>query len=512
MRIEAGAGAPALPTIEPMNHPRLVLALVISGGAALAACGGGSGGVDLCASATPPPECMIACDPSGVPATCPSGFHCSPDGTCQAFCTQGGSECADSERCSPDGRCIPEDQCVGLECMQVSCSNGGTTSLSGIVYAPNGTLPLYNVNVYVPNAAVGPLPTGASCDRCNTPLSGAPLVQTTTGTDGRFTLTNVPATSNVPLVLQVGKWRRQVTIPTVAQCVDTPLDAGSTRLPRNQGEGDIPQMALTTGGADALECLLRKVGLDDAEFTTAGGTGRVHLYAGSGGTPDFDAGGAFADAQTLWSDTATLSAYDVAFLSCEGAQNPGTKGPAALAAMKAYADLGGRVFASHWHNYWILDNAAPWDGVMTFNDQPDLNSIEADINQTFARGGDLAQWLLNVGASNTLGKIDIDAAQHTVTGVDESLADRWIYKDQTANGSPSVQYLSYTTPLEAAPAQRCGRVVFSDIHVSSGDDSGGNLSFPSGGCTSPRDQLSPQEKVLAFMIFDIASCISEGID
>jgi hypothetical protein len=404
--------------------------------------------------------------------------------------------------------------CTGLACDQVNCaaSSRPTTTLSGTVFAPNGTLPLHGVTVYVPTAAVEPFGEGVTCDRCDAPLSGAPLVQTTTDTSGHFVLENVPANVDVPLVVQVGRWRRQVVVPQVAECTDTPLDAELTRLPRNQSEGDIPLMALTTGARDALECLLRKIGIDDAEFTNASGTGRVHLYAGAGGANKFNAalgGASFTAAPAFWSNLDHLKPYDVVFLSCEGGQRPSEKPTEALKAMHDFADLGGRIFASHWHNYWIQAGPAPWPDTMTFNFQPDLDDVTADINQSFDGGAALAQWLVAVGGSTTLGKIALTATQHTLTTVNPDLADTWIHLDQTANGTPSVQYASFTTPLTVDPGERCGKVVFSDMHVASGDVSSTGIPFPEG-CTS--DGLSPQEKALAFMVFDLAACIGPPIE
>ena len=480
----------------------------------LVACGANGGG-DPCSDPSPPLSC-IECDPTpGAPDPCPAGSHCTVDGVCGQVCTPGGDECGPDAHCTDDGQCVADPPCDGLECFQVDCPAGGTTSLSGTVYAPNGTLPLYNVAVYVPNRPVEPLPTGLTCDRCGSVLSGSPLVLTTTDTSGNFTLTDVPATADVPLVIQVGRWRRQITIPSVPACTDTPLVADETRLPRNQSEGDLPRMALSTGGADALECLIRKIGIDDAEITTPSGTGRLHLYAGVGGTDQFDAGhggASFPNATTLWNNLDSLDDYDIVFLSCEGGRNPNQKPMGSRQALKDFTDMGGRVFASHWHNIWLDAGPNPWPQTVTRVDLPDLNSIIADVDQTLQKGADLAQWLLAVGASSTLGRIAITAAQHTISAVNTAMADRWIYKDNTANGQPSVQYLSFTTPLEQPADMRCGRVVFSDIHVASGDDSDASLAYPSGGCTTNVDHMTPQEKVLAFMIFDIGSCIEDPIE
>ncbi len=426
-----------------------------------------------------------------------------------------GGEFTEGATATGDGR-----PCVGLECAQVTCSGGGTTSVSGVVHDPAGKVALYNVVVYVPNAPVADLATGVSCDKCASVLSGNPLVTTLTNTKGEFTLQNVPVGKNVPLVVQIGKWRRQITIPEVARCTDTKLDAAQVRLPRDQSEGHLPKIALATGGADALECLLRKIGIADKEITPETGTGRVNLYVGCSGTnkyvPTMNAGASFTNATNLWGDAAKLRGYDMVILSCEGgcgqdADNNNTPTPnnvtnkpdPAKQAIKAYADAGGRLFASHWHHYWFEYGPQPFPTFATMDHGPDIGKVTADIEQGFPKGAAFAEWLVNVGGSTQKGKIDIKAAQRTIQAENKSVAQRWIY----SSNPTSVQYLTLNTPMGAAADAQCGRAVVTDIHVSSGDQS--SKAYPSGCVTS---DLSPQEKALEFMLFDLSSCIQNDAE
>jgi hypothetical protein len=180
---------------------------------------------------------------------------------------------------------------------------------------------------------------------------------------GRFVLDDVPVGANIPLVIQIGKWRRQVVLPAVTACAETPVDATLTHLPRNQAEGDIPLIAITTGGADSMECLPRRMGIDDAEFTTEAGTGRIHLYSGQTGpngdvpttafAATLNAGATFTRSTVLWNDVAQLMKYDMVVLSCEGGTIADEKPMPARDAMYQYASQGGRVLASHFHHIWL---------------------------------------------------------------------------------------------------------------------------------------------------------------
>jgi len=96
-----------------MNRACLAVAACLTvGGLASTGCGPKEFG-SICATAPAPAECQTSCDPlPGAVNSCPSGYHCAPDGLCDAQCTQAGGQCGDGYVCSADGRC--EDDGVGV--------------------------------------------------------------------------------------------------------------------------------------------------------------------------------------------------------------------------------------------------------------------------------------------------------------------------------------------------------------------------------------------------------------
>jgi hypothetical protein len=101
---------------------------------------------------------------------------------------------------------------------------------------PGGKVPLYNVLLYVPNTALGPIPTGAVVR----PLRLADLGHAggggLSGRDGKFTIKNAPSGTNIPLVIQIGKWRRKIILNTVTEVQDNAFSDPNTGAAAAQHE------------------------------------------------------------------------------------------------------------------------------------------------------------------------------------------------------------------------------------------------------------------------------------
>ena len=387
--------------------------------------------------------------------------------------------------------------CVGLECQQLpvtGCPNGGTTSLTGTVYAPNGIDPLPDILVYVPNAPVAGFTAGVSCPVVGTPPSGSPLVGATTNFDGTFTIPNMPVGTNIPLVIQTGRWRRQVVIPSVQACMSTTVPVDLSRFPRTQLEGDIPRIAVATGAVDAVECVLRKVGIADSEFTNASGSGRINFYGATGKA------GAEIDALTPTADTllgtqATLNQYDVLMLPCEGGQF--IKPAQELANVVNFANAGGRIYSSHYSYVWMFQNP-PFNTVANWTGRSvTLPDGIATVDQSFSEGKTLAEWLQLVGATTTVGQMPIATLRQDMNGVNKPTQS---YLALNYNSNPVMQFV-FDTPVGQTGGQ-CGRVLFNEYHVEAAASTTG-MTFPTE-CSSTT-ALTPQEKLLEFSLFELTS-------
>jgi hypothetical protein len=411
---------------------------------------------------------------------------------------------------------VPEAGCVNLECQQTCAS----TSISGVVYDPKGLTPLYNVFVYVPNAPLDPITSGPTCTTCQAPASGSPVVKTTTDETGHFTLQNAPSGDAIPLVLQLGKWRRSVVLPHVTSCQDNasfntktnPKDKtveSFLRMPRKQAEGspndNIPRIAVTTG-CDFTECFLAStVGIDSKEFETGG---RVDIYDGQQSVSyPTSRGSAVTD---LYDNLGTMMKYDLILNSCEC--NTYDRGSGYANAL-TYLNAGGRFFGTHFQ-YNFFASKLQCNGDATCEGAPAFNSVASwvgsdnatyglepySINQDFDKGKAMAKWVYEV-QGGTLGQIPLFDVRHDVNMVGNG-ATSWIYSGNSTSDYSSL-YLSFNTPVGVSTDVQCGRAVFSDVHVA------GNAytNFCENGLLG--DSYGPNLNALEFLFFDLSSCVQD---
>jgi hypothetical protein len=506
------------------------------------------------------------CGGGGKPNVCVVGSSsdaCAPL-TCQQqniSCGAAGDGCTGTLQC---GTCAPPQTCggdpakpgqcgcTGVCAMIPQCPPNATTTLTGTVLDPAGKHPLYNALVYIPNnpadPGLQPFPAGIACDVCGATAAGDPLVSSFTAPDGTFTLKNVPVGGSIPLVVQIGRWRRQFTVNIASACSPNAAPAGMLTLPKNHGEGDIPRIAIVTGGFDPIECVLSKAGVQDTEFTNPGGTGHIQFYLASQpnrptdlfpGCPNPFGYGATIDATTpdqaalfdMSGPNPTINQYDLVIFGCEGYEE---NNQAYWSNVGAYTAAGGRVFASDFAYSWMASSypqakppmpAPPtavnpaYNGVAAWflrqgsGGTSDVGLIDVTSNP---KGTAFKKWLEDVGVSvPNSGTISLFPVFRNSNGV-VAPTQQWLESDSTK----APIHFAFNTPVGAMSANQCGRVVFSDWHadllkeppsfVSCGYSLlpppylSHGLPFPSECDNGP---MSPQEAVLEFMLFDLTACV-----
>jgi hypothetical protein len=500
---------------------------------------------------------VINCNPNDANTGCTAPAYCGGGGynVCGTGTDGGGSGCT-SKTCAQlgyncgaaDDGCGNVIQCGTCTAPQycggggydlcgptsiATCSGGGSTTLTGFVYDPANSLPIYNALVYVPVGNVQTPTTGIDTASPACGCSAPPAYASAyTSISGAFTLTNLPSGAAVTVVVQLGKWQRVFT-QNVTSCQANTASNGTygshLTLPSTHLEGNIPLFAVDTGGVDSMECVLSKMGIATSEFVdpaVVGGVptaaGRVHFYEGS-----IVAGGAIIDANTpkenaLTETASVMDSYDVLLFPCQGDAGSYTAAngwPNTRSNLITYTNDGGRMFATHFH-YDLLDGNGTFSG--TANWTPNAGSwgnyytdpkYNADIDQTFATGATLAAWLNQpVVYGGTAGVIPVGVIRNDFSSVNAP-AQRWLYTAGGGGGPAKNLPIHYTfdTPFNQSPT--CGRVVYSDFHVESQQNANEytGVTFPGecpGGATGA---MTPQEKLLEFMLFDLTSCVSPPV-
>jgi Bacterial Ig-like domain (group 3)/MBG domain/Putative Ig domain/NHL repeat len=429
-----------------------------------------------------------------------------------------------------------------------------TTTISGNVYAPNGVDPLVNVLVYVTTSPVSPPVAGANCPgvNCQTALNAVPIGVTAfadSAVDGSFTLTGVPDSDSYTLVIQAGKWQRQflnvpvgttaitglqLAMPTVHGTVNGSM---TSSLPTSQAGGPvmtvntIPLIAISTGSADAMECVLRDVGIADTEFTddntaTATTGGRIHLYQGAVSAGAFITSSTPSEsALTGGTSTTPLNDYDMAMFPCQGSAT--TESTTGIQNLIAYSSAGGRIFATHFSFDWMSTDtfgigdfaADTFSGAVNWSAGNGLNQSApgpATINTSFTDGSTLAQWMTGVGASTTPGQVELSNLRNNLNSVNPP-TQIWstLNSGDSATPNPDIMQLTFNMPVGADLEDQFGRVLYNEYHV---EDGSKKIAFPAECGTGPAfsvadppplapSQMSAQEKMLEYSLFDLSNFV-----
>ncbi len=513
-------------------------------------------------------ETAFQCDAPEVPPCVPNGNSCASLGWA---CGLAINNCGDVFDCETENRtCSAFQACTGgidspTSCTGAPgdcdlcdnvppCAQNSPTRLTGRVITPGRTDGNTGNQVGVPNAFVyilrnndvGDLPTistgiptgGTSCDRCSDQDLGPVLASAVTDSDGNYTLSgNIPTGTDFLLVTKVGKFRRAVVhqVAPAAACTTTALATtlpnNPTRLPRSSSDGsgvNLPAVAISTGQIDAMECVFEKMGIAQTEFGNFGSAARIHLYRG--GTAAGSASGASIDGSTpfdadLYGSLTRMQSYDMVVADCEGQAWDGTAFNQRIANganVRQFVNRGGRMFASHLSFSWLHQNStqayaagtfattglgqvATWDTDILANlDNSGTGQVSLLRPAASPRIQNFSDWMSNEGVTNASNQFAITDPRSMALTLGPT-SEEFVFR---SGGNGRVQQFSFNTPYGAPVADSCGRVAYSGFHVAA--TGGGSTPFATSvfpaHCTG---NLTSQEKVLLYMLFDLGACVGD---
>jgi hypothetical protein len=394
------------------------------------------------------------------------------------------------------------------------CDPGtNNATLSGTVFAPNGTIPVAGALVYVSSSEPEPIPDGVYCAECVELECGVDFVETSV--DGDFSL---PTNSglNKWLVVQKGQFMRATQIniaPGPTQLADEMVELPDVWDP---GAGlYIPKIAVGDGSFDRIEDALGKFGLGDTMIsnfteTTVPGTESFALYD-NGRNPSSDGFTSQGTMTDLISDPNELAQYHIVFVPCSSDTHSDSIAPQSVENIREWVAAGGRWYVSDWSNEFMSKVFPEYQNFYGGGDA-DLGSY--DSLATVLDDG-LLEWLqalpdplkdinpLNDESHPTLYQLPQVMTVDNWSGIQYPLPE--IFVDDGMGGQVNVGHVAWLEgpgddfeipenpphPLTITGQYGCGKIQFTSYHTAEFFDYVG---------------LSPQELVLIYTILEIGVC------
>ncbi len=377
------------------------------------------------------------------------------------------------------------------------------------MYAPNGTDPVANAVVYVPEnpealSTLGIIPQRAStCENPGTSVK----TKTCSAIDGSFSLSNVPA-GRTKIVIAKGLFKKSIDVDVKAGRT-TVLTKEQTTLPSTTGSGSqIPRIAVVTGSYDRMEDVLAKLGLGEVDSygELIIGTEKFTLIDGDGSLYDYN----YQTFNVLLDSITELKKYDLIIINCGTYYEDKLIEPQVLTNLRQFVQDGGRLYVTDL-SYDYVEQPFP-EFVDFFGSDATPSGTAEEMNSAEVGDGGittnadvlqegLKNWLgssVKCGSTskptNTENCLNADGTVHI-----EDFLGGWAVINGPHSGKDAVVTLwtrgnvswegwfSGVKPLTLTFSSGSGRVLYSSYHTSG----------------TPHPYFMPQERILQYLIFEM---------
>jgi len=366
--------------------------------------------------------------------------------------------------------------------------------LEGVVYAPEGSLPIAGALVYITSSMPDPIPEEAYCNECEN-MTG--LKWTLTNPDGTFLLKEV-LTGDRMIVVQKGQFRLVSDIKIGLQALQT-VPSSMTTLPGEttaDGRKTIPRIAVSADGTwDCIEDLLAKLGLGqtNANGKLILGSEHFDIYNHAAMYPGYP------QETELLNNKDVIDTYHMIFIPCIGGaqQYKLLKDAAFVENIHDYVAKGGKWYGSCYAYDWV-EQIFPEYIEFQGNDVA-IGSAELGTDYDCAGtiyGDELIEWL--------------NVVEPGASPMAFPLQGAWVVADSVApsvdngmgpDGGP-IEPIVWATnngamgkPMTVTFPYGCGKVFFSAYHT----------------VEEAAPIIRPQEKILTYLIMDIGVCSGDYI-